>query len=69
MGQVATIFAGAINGDIDEKRGRLALKAANVFAELHQAENRSRLIAHQVGEAVQRFGATPIYSSEKKAGQ
>lgn len=66
MGQVAVVFAGAINGDVDEKRGRLALKAATAFAELYQAENRARLIAHQVGEAVQKFGSTPIYHSENQ---
>jgi len=58
--QCATVFAGAMNGDIDEKRGRLALKAAAVTAELYQAETRSRLVAVQLKEAVLPLGKQPI---------
>jgi hypothetical protein len=58
--QTAALFASAMNGTLDEKRGRLALKAAGVTAELYQAETRSRMVASQVNETVIPFGQQPI---------
>lgn len=62
--QCATILAGAMNGDVDEKRGRLALKAAAVTAELYQAETRSRLVSAQLKEAIFPLGDQPLDSKK-----
>ncbi len=61
--QCAEVFAGAISGKVDEKRGRLALKAAAITAELYQAETRSRLVAAQLKEAVTPLGEQSLGES------
>lgn len=53
-----------MNGDVDEKRGRLALKAAAVTAELYQAETRSRLVSAQLKEAIFPLGDQPLDSKK-----
>jgi len=58
--QCAEVFAKAMNGQIDEKRGRLALKAAAITAELYQAETRSRLVAAQLKETVRPLGSQSL---------
>jgi ribosomal protein L10 len=58
--QLAQILAGAINGDIDEKRGRMALNAATRIVELGQMETRTRMVARQLGEVVVPLGQMSI---------
>lgn len=42
---LAAIMAGALNGDIKEKEGRIALTAATRITESFQAESRMRSLA------------------------
>lgn len=57
---LANVFAGALNGDVDPKRGAVAIKAALVTTELIHAENRAALIAHQLGRVPFQFGKLPL---------
>jgi len=49
---LATILAGAINGDVKPEAGRVALTAATRIIESMQAETRARGLAHAVGLVV-----------------
>lgn len=53
---LATVMAGALNGDVKEKEGRLALTAATRIIEAYQAECRSRVIANTLKEKVVELG-------------
>ena len=57
---LAAVFAGALNGDIKEGQGRLALNAATRITENFQAELRSRKLAHEMGLKVGELGSQPI---------
>ena len=61
---LASIMAGARNGDIKEKEGRLALTAATRITESFQAESRMRALAMAAREApipmgMQKIGEQP----------
>lgn len=58
---LANILAGAMNGDVKEKEGRLALTAATRITESFQAELRSRQLALLAKE-------TPVPMGEQKLG-
>ncbi len=57
---LANILAGALNGDVKEKEGRLALTAATRITESFQAETRMRNIALLAKEAVVPMGEQVI---------
>ena len=59
---LANILAGALNGDIKEKEGRLALTAATRITESFQAEARMRLLAMQAKE-------TPVPIGQQVIGE
>ncbi len=58
---LANILAGALNGDIKEKEGRLALTAATRITESFQAESRMRQLALLAREA-------PVPMGEQQLG-
>ena len=60
MSSLSFIMAGAINGDVKEKEGRLALNAATRMTELMQAESRIRVIQHKIGEKVSQIGSIKL---------
>lgn len=62
--QLAVILSGAVNGDIDEKRGRLAINASTRIIEAFQAETRSRLVAAQLKEQIHQLGEQPLADSK-----
>lgn len=64
--QLGVLFAGAVNGDVDEKRGRTAINAATRIIESFQAETRSRIVATQLKETVHELGAQPLNISNEK---
>lgn len=49
---LASIFAGALNGDVKQDEGRLALNAATRIIESMQAETRARALAYAAGMVV-----------------
>ena len=59
---IAAIFAGALNGDVKEREGRLAMQAATRLTESFQAESRMRQLAIMAREA-------PIPMGQQKIGE
>lgn len=59
---LANILAGALNGDVKEKEGRLALTAATRITESFQAETRMRQLAINARE-------TPIPMGDQVIGE
>ena len=59
---LANILAGALNGDVKEKEGRLALTAATRITESFQAETRMRQLAINARE-------TPVPMGEQLIGE
>lgn len=57
---LANILAGAINGDIKQNEGRLALTAATRITESFQAESRMRQLALLAKEQVIPMGQQTI---------
>lgn len=55
------IMAGALNGDVKQDEGRLALNAATRKIELMQAETRAKALSF----AIERFRGTPITLTEE----
>lgn len=61
---LAAVFAGALNGDIKESEGRLALNAATRITENFQAELRARKLAHEMQQQTVPLGEQPINNSK-----
>lgn len=49
---LAYIMAGAINGDVKQDEGRMALNAATRIIESVQAETRARALAFAIGQTI-----------------
>ena len=50
---LAYIMAGAINGDVKQEDGRMALNAATRIIESVQAETRARALAYATNQVIQ----------------
>lgn len=66
---LAHIMAGAINGDVKQDQGRLALNAATRIVEAVQAETRARALAFAMGAVIPPSMPLdgPIYHDKPKA--
>ena len=63
---LANILAGAINGDISEREGRIALNAATRITESFQAETRMRAISLSAGNVPVPLGKQVIGEGEEE---
>jgi len=58
--QCSAILAGVVEGRVEPKTARLALKAAEVIARLHETEAQYRVAMLNMGQQVEKMGNQPI---------